>query len=460
MKTSNPLHRLGLALLGLVLAATPLAADSDDVTTHFDRQIERLERQLNDIDGQSEVADAQREALMSAIESLHEARVEMRVRMAEAEERSSGLSWLFSRDRDRDRAKGDPEPYVGVTIESVPRVLRSYIDLPEGVGLMLVNVHKDSPAAKAGLEDDDIMIEFNNQLIVNFNQFSALVNMLNHEDTVPVKVLRKGEEMTFPLTIEERVRAGGRWLVPTPPESPAPPAPPAVPTGRLFHGDENGTFEILSPSSREGVVIDLSELEGLEVLGALESLENLEDLEVYLPLVEEYASQLAAHYSAQGVAAVREWMPGSVNVIIDDQEQVHVDLRDLKEELSDIEVKLHRMRAGDQAALEAIITEHGDLGARTTILHMENQNFAFKNKMGSAEIFFEDGERMARVVTHEGEELFVGPLPENYPETVPEAARPLLDRAFESQGQLDFELGDDSIEVEITTDEAIKLSLS
>ncbi len=116
--------------------------------------------------------------------------------------------------QDWGKENGEPRPalFLGVTVEPVPRSLRAHLDLGDGVGLLFSKVHADSPAARSGLQDNDILLEFAGQLILSHEQFSRLLQMQKAGEAVLTKVMRRGSELELEVTLEERLRQGGRWL--------------------------------------------------------------------------------------------------------------------------------------------------------------------------------------------------------------------------------------------------------
>ena len=72
------------------------------------------------------------------------------------------------------------------------------------------------PAAKAGIQEEDVIVEFNGKPIKNFFDLRAAVANTAPAQTVPVKVVRSGAEKVFDVTLEERTlnsqRAGDDTL--------------------------------------------------------------------------------------------------------------------------------------------------------------------------------------------------------------------------------------------------------
>ncbi len=71
------------------------------------------------------------------------------------------------------------------------------------VGARVTNVTDESPAATAGLEDDDIIIEFAGEKVLSSGDLSGKIRRQAPEAEVVVAVVRDGEIMEFDVTLEE-----------------------------------------------------------------------------------------------------------------------------------------------------------------------------------------------------------------------------------------------------------------
>ncbi len=94
--------------------------------------------------------------------------------------------------------------YLGVATAPVSRELGVHLKLAEGFGLMVVHVEKDSPAAKAGLQPDDVLHKLGNQLIINTEQLGTLVRSHKKDDKIKLTFFRRGESKTVEATLAER----------------------------------------------------------------------------------------------------------------------------------------------------------------------------------------------------------------------------------------------------------------
>ena len=96
------------------------------------------------------------------------------------------------------------KPYIGVTVSSVSSEAQGY-GLPTGAAVR--SVEADSPAAKAGLEENDIITEVDGTAI---NSSTELVNYVGEKtpgDELTFKVYRQGAELELTVTIGEKTQS-------------------------------------------------------------------------------------------------------------------------------------------------------------------------------------------------------------------------------------------------------------
>ena len=102
-----------------------------------------------------------------------------------------------------------PRPWLGVGTDAISDDVRSL--LPEGVvgGLIVRHVDADSPAAKAGVQVNDILLKVDDQLLVNPEQLRQLVQMRKDGDKVALTALRKGKEVKVEPALVMKEDDGG-----------------------------------------------------------------------------------------------------------------------------------------------------------------------------------------------------------------------------------------------------------
>uniref|UniRef100_A0A7C5EKZ1 Probable periplasmic serine endoprotease DegP-like n=1 Tax=Desulfobacca acetoxidans TaxID=60893 RepID=A0A7C5EKZ1_9BACT len=92
---------------------------------------------------------------------------------------------------------------LGVQVQTVTPEMAKAFGLDEPKGALVAEVHPDTPAQKAGIQREDIIIEFNGHPIHEMNELPRLVAETPPGTTATVKVLRGGKEKTFTVTVAE-----------------------------------------------------------------------------------------------------------------------------------------------------------------------------------------------------------------------------------------------------------------
>ena len=92
--------------------------------------------------------------------------------------------------------------WLGVTIQNVDQALAESFGLSKPEGALVAQVGKESPAAKGGIESGDIILKFNGKSVPYSSSLPPLVGTVVPGKTVPVDILRDGDEMTLDVTID------------------------------------------------------------------------------------------------------------------------------------------------------------------------------------------------------------------------------------------------------------------
>jgi serine protease Do len=93
--------------------------------------------------------------------------------------------------------------FMGVGIQDVTAQLARQFKVPEGSGAIVTEVHSRSPAEKAGLKTEDVIIEMNGRPVKDSRQLRLQVSQIPPETRVPIKVLRNGKEQTLHVVLAE-----------------------------------------------------------------------------------------------------------------------------------------------------------------------------------------------------------------------------------------------------------------
>ena len=94
--------------------------------------------------------------------------------------------------------------FLGISTSPVTAALREQLKLSKGIGLVVDHVEPDSPAAKAGLKQYDILQKLNDQMLINTHQLSVLVRNQKAGDEVKVSYIREGKSAEAKVTLAEK----------------------------------------------------------------------------------------------------------------------------------------------------------------------------------------------------------------------------------------------------------------
>jgi hypothetical protein len=158
------------------------------------------------IDGKEEVLDlndpATRERLQgkvivtTEINGRRETRV---VDMKDADKLPPSLMW-----NEKPPVRTGPVTYLGVGTVEVPECVAAQLSLAKDTGLQIAVVLPDSPAAKAGLQEGDVLHKFEDQILISPRQLAVLIANRNEGDTVKFTLVRKAEQMELTATLGQR----------------------------------------------------------------------------------------------------------------------------------------------------------------------------------------------------------------------------------------------------------------
>lgn len=107
--------------------------------------------------------------------------------------------------------EGKKVPFIGVLTAPLSPETRAHLRLPEGFGLRVVEVLRGSPAMAASLQENDILVKFEDQRLASMEQLQALVREKKKGDRVSLTVISSGAQKEVSLEI-------GETTVPTRPE--------------------------------------------------------------------------------------------------------------------------------------------------------------------------------------------------------------------------------------------------
>ncbi len=126
--------------------------------------------------------------------------------------------------------EGEEYAYLGVYVESIPEMLGEHLGLQPGVGVVVEGVIEGGPAEVAGLKKNDLLLKFDDQILIGTKQAVTLVRISEPGSEHVFSIMRKGEkqELTVKLGAKKKSKEKKK---PADQSSVAPAAPvfPAIP---------------------------------------------------------------------------------------------------------------------------------------------------------------------------------------------------------------------------------------
>jgi predicted metalloprotease with PDZ domain len=140
--------------------------------------------------------------------------------------------------------------YIGVEPRDVEQDRVATLKLKEDRGVEVLGVDQDSPAAKAGLKRQDVILSFNGAPVESVEQLRRMLRETPHGRSVKLGISRDGQPMTMNVQLGERSQwnwAGGPAGPPFKVEIPPMPPMPDI---------DIPNFTVLQFASRNGVVVE------------------------------------------------------------------------------------------------------------------------------------------------------------------------------------------------------------
>ncbi|MFH0990823.1 MAG: PDZ domain-containing protein [bacterium] len=110
--------------------------------------------------------------------------------------------------------------WLGVSIQDITKQLKKSMKLDSENGALVAEVEKKSPAAEAGIKEEDVIVEFNGEKIEDSNDLQEKVGKTAPGTKTNVVVLRDGQKKTLPVSVGKKPKSaavvlqGGNFALP------------------------------------------------------------------------------------------------------------------------------------------------------------------------------------------------------------------------------------------------------
>jgi serine protease Do len=111
---------------------------------------------------------------------------------------------------------GEGPSWLGVETQEVTAENAKELKLPAERGVVVAEVTKDSPAAKAGLKEKDVITEVNGQRVEGAAQFRRMIREIPPGRAAQLTVWRDGRAQTLSATLGKAEERHDKWMGATP----------------------------------------------------------------------------------------------------------------------------------------------------------------------------------------------------------------------------------------------------
>lgn len=108
--------------------------------------------------------------------------------------------------------------FYGLEVWELNKQMGEYFGAPNGRGVLVTAVEKESEGAKAGFQAGDVILRVGRETVEDLRDISEGFEEFKEGDPVPVEILRKGERKSLAITADdEEVLLGAAGRIPLPP---------------------------------------------------------------------------------------------------------------------------------------------------------------------------------------------------------------------------------------------------
>jgi len=198
---------LGIALIALPSpSATPQDPDAAKLA-QMELKTEGLQARLaGRLEGvQERIAErVQTRALQASVRAAVQEAQEQQRRMEIAPEADDPDTMVFLGD--------EGTSWLGVESQEVTSGKAKELKLPAERGVLLGRIVPDSPAAKAGLKDNDVITEINGQRVEGEAQFRRMIHEIPAGRSAQFTVWREGKAQSVNVTLGKSEERGNMWF--------------------------------------------------------------------------------------------------------------------------------------------------------------------------------------------------------------------------------------------------------
>jgi serine protease Do len=191
--------------------------------------------------------------------------------------------------------------YMGVSVQDVTPELAEAMKLGQTHGALVGDIDPNGPAAHAGLQHGDVIVEANGKPIENQRELRLMISTMAPGSQMNMKVLRGNQTQNLAMTLGEMpVKQQTASAEPTPRQKPEAPSPGGQPHLGVAISDLNTDIlqHLELPASTKGVIVADVQEDGPAAEAGLQVADIIQEVDrKSIRDVGEFRSQMAAHSS-------------------------------------------------------------------------------------------------------------------------------------------------------------------
>lgn len=198
---------LGLALIALPSPSANSQEPADARVAHVEQRVAEAQARL------AERLASEQERLAERVqENVLQASVRAAVQEAQDQRRTIEVMPEPGDEDTMVMLGDDGASWLGVESQEISSERAKELKLPAERGVLLERVVPDSPAAKAGLKDNDVIMEINGQRVEGAAQFRRMIHEIPAGRSAQFTVWRDGHAQTIGVTLGKSEDRGNMWF--------------------------------------------------------------------------------------------------------------------------------------------------------------------------------------------------------------------------------------------------------
>jgi serine protease Do len=202
----------GAVALGLALVALPSPSARSEEPA--EAKLARIEQRLAEAQARLAERLASEQVRLAERVQRRVLQASARAALQEAQDQQRGIE-VTQEPGDDDTMVllgDDGASWLGVESQEISSEKAKELKLPAERGVLLERIVPDSPAAKGGLKDNDVITEINGQRVEGAAQFRRMIHEIPAGRSVQLTVWRDGHTQTIGVTLGKSEERGNMWF--------------------------------------------------------------------------------------------------------------------------------------------------------------------------------------------------------------------------------------------------------